>query len=214
LVSGFGQGILGFMTLVFASSNPHKFEEIRELLAPFGIGVRSASEMAATLPSPVEDADTFEGNARLKATAFAAALGVPCLADDSGLEVVALGGAPGLLSARYAGTGANRAERDAANRHKLLSELAALGQVDRSARLVCALCLTDAAGHVLFSTRGTATAVIAHEPRGTLGFGYDSLLLLPELGRTVAELSGAEWNARSHRAAAVRALATFLAVSP
>jgi XTP/dITP diphosphohydrolase len=206
--------MLRFMTLVFASSNPHKANEIRELLAPFGLAVRAASELAARLPPPAEDADTFEGNARLKAAAYAAALGVPCLADDSGLEVVALGGAPGLLSARYAGAGTTRAERDKANRYKLLAELAARGEVDRSARLVCALCLVDAAGRELFSTRGTATATIAREERGDHGFGYDSVLLLPELGRTIAELSTAEWNARSHRASAVHALADFLASNP
>jgi XTP/dITP diphosphohydrolase len=198
------------MRLAFASTNPHKTQEIRELLAPHGIEVLAASESGKSLPEPVEDADTFEGNARLKATAYAAALGMPCLADDSGLEVLALGGAPGLRSARYAGRGSSRADRDQANRDKLLMELNALGAVDRSARLVCALCLADAQGQVLFTARGIAHATITHAPRGVNGFGYDSLLLIPELGQTLAELPETEWNARSHRAAAIRELVSFL----
>lgn len=198
------------MELVFASTNPHKVQEIRDLLAPAGIRIRAATELAEQLPTPEEDADSFEGNARLKAAAYASALGTACLADDSGLEVDALGGAPGLLSARYAGVGATRAERDAANRRKLLSELRAAGEVNRTARLVCALCLADATGRVLFTTRGTVAAVIGEHEAGVHGFGYDGLLLLPDVGKTIAELPAEDWNLRSHRAIAARALVEFL----
>jgi XTP/dITP diphosphohydrolase len=202
------------MRLVFASTNPHKAQEIRELLASFQIDVRSALELRPDLPSPGEDADTFEGNAQLKAQAYAAALGVPCLADDSGLEVIALNGAPGLHSARYAGIGDTRATRDQANRDKLLAELKVLGEVDRSARLVCALCLVDAQGQVLFSTRGSVSAHVTHQAQGAHGFGYDSLLWIAELGQTIAEMPEPVWNARSHRALAVQALAAFLKANP
>jgi XTP/dITP diphosphohydrolase len=201
------------MTLVFASTNPHKVQEIREILAAYGVEVRSASELAKPLPAPDESATTLEGNARLKASAYAKALGSACLADDSGLEVEALRGAPGVHSARYAGVEGSRFERDRANRDKLCRELAAIGALreeERRARLVCALCLVDAQGHVLFETRGTAEATIGLEPRGGNGFGYDALLYVPELGKTIAELPAEAWNARSHRGAATRALAAWL----
>jgi XTP/dITP diphosphohydrolase len=163
------------------------------------------------LPEPVEDADTFEGNARLKAASYARAIGLPVLADDSGLEVDALGGAPGVRSARYAGEGSTREElRDKRNRDKLLAELAAVGDVDRSARLVCALCLADARGQVLFEARGTIEGRIIDEARGGNGFGYDVHLFLPDVGKTAAELSHEEMNALSHRGQATRALAVWL----
>jgi len=202
------------MSLVFATTNPHKLQEVREILAGAGLDVRGLSELSVAVPEPVEDAPTLEGNARLKAVAYARALGRACLADDSGLEVDALAGAPGVHSARYAGRGATREERDQANREKLVAELRKLGDVSRAARLVCTLCLADAAGNVLFEARGAVEAVIRDTPRGSHGFGYDALLFLPELGRSVAELSAAEWNARSHRGTAVRALCAWLRTHP
>jgi XTP/dITP diphosphohydrolase len=96
----------------------------------------------------------------------------------------------------------------------LIANLERLGDVDRSARLVCALCLADPRGKILFETRGTAEAEIAPAPRGEQGFGYDSLLLVTELGKTIAELGTEEWNARSHRGAAARALAEWLRANP
>jgi XTP/dITP diphosphohydrolase len=199
------------MKLLFATTNPHKAEEVRELLLPTGVQIQTLDEVSPDMPAPEENADTLEGNARLKATAYAQALGLRCLADDSGLEVDALGGAPGVHSARYAGKNGTREQRDRANRHKLVAELAALGDVDRSARLVCALCLADETGQVLFESRGVAEAQVIDQGRGDHGFGYDSLLLIADLGRTLAEISPSEWNARSHRGAAVRALAAWLA---
>lgn len=197
------------MQLVFASTNPHKLRELSEILGPLGVEVRGLGAAARGVPEPVETEPTLEGNARLKAAAYARALGCTCLADDSGLEVAALGGAPGVNSARYAGSNGTRDERDRANREKLVAELRGRG-ADRTARLVCALCLADATGRVLFETRGTLAAVVLDEPRGEHGFGYDSLLLLPELDRTLAEISPEELNARSHRGQAARALHAWL----
>jgi XTP/dITP diphosphohydrolase len=198
------------MKLVLASTNPHKLREIREILEPLGVEIRGLDEAGPPVPEPVEAEATFEANARLKAVTYARALGQPCLADDSGLEVDALGGAPGVRSARYAGLGATRDQRDQANRKKLIAELRKLGEVSRSARLVCALCLSDATGHVLFEARGTLEGLIQDEPRGGNGFGYDAHLFLPGVGKTAAELSPAELNARSHRGAAVRLLHAWL----
>lgn len=194
------------MKLVFASSNPHKLREIREILAPLRLRLSGLAELGRALPEPEETSSTFAGNARIKAVGYARALGSTCLADDSGLEVDALGGAPGVRSARYAGIGNTRDERDRANREKLVTELRRRGEVNRSARLVCTLCLANEAGHVLFESRGTLEGVIVDEPRGGNGFGYDSHLFLPELNRTAAELSPDELNARSHRGTAARAL--------
>jgi XTP/dITP diphosphohydrolase len=202
------------MGLLFASTNLHKVREVRGILGALGIEVSGLADVGRDVPAPVEDAATLEGNARVKAIAYARALARTCLADDSGLEVNALGGAPGAHSAVYAGSGKTREERDRANREKLLAEIRKLGVVDRSARLVCTLCLANERGVVLFEARGTCDAVITEEARGGQGFGYDRLLLLPDVRKTVAELSAGEWNARSHRGAAVRALHAWLVNNP
>ena len=202
------------MQLVFASTNPHKLREFREILGPLGIDVRAPGGLGRSLPEPDETEATLAGNARLKATAYARALGRACLADDSGLEVDALGGAPGVHSARYAGIGTTREERDQANRDKLLAELRKLGDVSRKARLVCALCLADRSGRVLFETRGSVEALVTSEPRGSGGFGYDRLLLFPELQKTLGELDPNELHARSHRGNAARALHAWLLEHP
>jgi XTP/dITP diphosphohydrolase len=117
-------------------------------------------------------------------------------------------------SAYYAGIGKTREERDPANNRKLIAELRKLGDVDRSARFVCALCLVDAQANVLFETRGTFPGVITDEPRGENGFGYDPHLYLPDVGRTSAELPSEQKNARSHRGAATRALHAWLVKHP
>jgi XTP/dITP diphosphohydrolase len=198
--------------LIIATTNPNKVREIGQVLVPLGIQVVGLGELAASIPEPVEDADTFEGNARIKAIAYARALGESCLAEDSGLEVDALAGAPGVHSARYAGVGSTREEKDRANNDKLLGALAGVAVERRAARFVCAMCLVDAAGEVLFETRGTYDGVIAEAPRGKGGFGYDPLLWLPDVGKTSAELGAEEKNARSHRGKATRALAEWLAL--
>jgi XTP/dITP diphosphohydrolase len=202
------------MALVLATTNPHKLGELRAILGPLGLELVSLDELGVTVPEPAETAPTLEGNARIKALSYARALGRTCLADDSGLEVDALGGAPGVHSARYAGTGENRDERDRRNRDKLLAELERRGPVSRATRLVCVLCVADSTGRVLFETRGTLEAVVAHAPRGAHGFGYDSLLYLPDVQKTLAELTPDELNARSHRGTAARALHAWLRTLP
>ena len=194
--------------LTVATSNPHKVEEISAVLGQ--IGIACVPMEAAGIPEPVEDGDTFEANARIKAIAYAKALGVTVLADDSGLEVDALGGAPGVHSARYAGVGATRAERDAANNARLLRELAGVPHARRTARFVCVLCVARPDGSIVAEARGHFEGWIGEASRGSNGFGYDPLLVLTD-GRTSAELTPDEKNARSHRGNALRTLARCLA---
>ena len=196
--------------MIFATSNPHKIEEARAILAPLGIQLQSLADLGCSLSEPEEDGATFEDNARLKARYYAAHLGNPCLAEDSGLEVDALGGAPGVYSARYAGVEGPRDERDRANNERLLRELRGVPAARRGARFVCTLALADPSGQILAEARGTYPGVIAEEPRGQNGFGYDPLLFLPDRGCTSAELAPSEKHARSHRGAALRRLAVEL----
>jgi XTP/dITP diphosphohydrolase len=194
------------MDLVVATGNPHKVDEIRAILAPHGVRVLGLDDLGASVPEPDEPGDTFEENAAIKARAYAAALGRTVLADDSGLEVDALGGRPGVHSARYAGVGATREERDAANNAKLLHELSGMPMDRRTARFVCVICVAAPDGRVVATARGTFDGVIIEAARGSHGFGYDPLLFVPDAGCTSAELDPAEKNRRSHRGQAVRAL--------
>lgn len=196
--------------LVFATSNPHKLREVASLLAPSGFQVLGLQDLDAVPPEPEEDGATFEDNAAIKARYYARIIGKPCLADDSGLEVDALSGAPGVHSARYAEVDGPREVRDAANNRKLLDALSQVPDERRTARFVCALCLSDPDGQILATARGTLEGRVQRTPRGTNGFGYDPLLLVPELDRTCAELSEEEKNARSHRGRAVSRLAQVL----
>ena len=174
--------------VVLATGNAGKLREFAALLAPLGFDVLPQVQFG--IDPPPETGDTFEANALIKARHASRIARLPALADDSGIEVDALGGRPGVHSARYAGEGGTRAERDRANNDKLLGALAALPpEVSRKARFVCAMCLVDAEGLVLFETRGTYEGIITDAPRGDNGFGYDPLLLLPDLGKTSAELS-------------------------
>ncbi|HVW25223.1 MAG TPA: RdgB/HAM1 family non-canonical purine NTP pyrophosphatase [Polyangiaceae bacterium] len=200
----------GALTILFATTNPHKVRELRGVLEPLGIFVRSLDSLPSPPPEPDEDEDTFAGNARLKATAYARATGMPCLAEDSGIEVDALDGAPGVLSARYAGATGDRAARDRANNEKLLRALAGVPFSERTARFVCAMCLASPEGRVLAESTGTYAGIIADAPRGEGGFGYDPLLYLPDVGRTSAELTEREKAERSHRGKAARQLAREL----
>ena len=210
------------MRVVFATSNPHKIREVRSILGAQGIEVWSLDDVLghppelAPLdfggqPEPEEDGDTFEDNARIKARAYAGALGRPCLAEDSGLEVDALGGRPGVHSARYSGIDGSRTARDRANNDKLLVEMAVVPDDQRSVRFVCSMCLADPTGKVLAEARGVFEGVIARAPRGEGGFGYDPLLYLADVDKCSAELSAQEKNARSHRGDAARKLARALA---
>ena len=201
------------MQILLATGNPHKLDEVRAILQPEGIEVLSLDTLDTMPAEPVEDADSFEGNARLKALGYAAATGQRCLADDSGLSVDALDGAPGIFSARYAGTGNCRDTRDQANNTKLLLALEHVPRDLRTARFVCCMCLADPDGSIVAESKGTFEGVIAEAPRGTNGFGYDPLLELPE-GCTSAELDAQEKNRRSHRAEATRAMAAVLRDQP
>jgi XTP/dITP diphosphohydrolase len=198
------------MRILFATTNPHKIDEVRVILAPLNLEVVGLDSIANPPAEPVEDGATFEDNARIKALAYAQATGQVCLADDSGLEVDALGGRPGVHSARYADIGSTRVERDAANNARLLRELENVADARRTARFVCAMCLADPKGSILAEARGEFPGVIAREPRGANGFGYDPLLYLPDRGCTSAELAPEEKNARSHRGAAARKMALLL----
>lgn len=192
---------MGKNSIVLASNNPHKVTEMREILSECGIDVI----VRVDLPDVVENSDTFEGNAAKKAREIAAYTGMICVADDSGLEVDALGGAPGVFSARYAG-----AEKDyAANNQKLLKELSLVPTEKRTARFrtVVALCRPD--GRCWFA-EGACEGAILHELRGTNGFGYDPLFLVEGFGKTMAEMTSDEKHAISHRGRALRALACMI----
>lgn len=188
------------MKLVFATTNAGKLAELRELVA--GIEVLSAAEAAPGLEVE-EDRDSFEGNAEKKAREFLAATGLPALADDSGLCVDALGGRPGVWSARYAATDALRIAR-------LLGELRTAGS--RAARFRCALCLALPGGRIEMAS-GTCEGLITEAPRGEHGFGYDPVFLIPSLGKTLAELTRPEKAGLSHRGQAMRVMAPKLAAA-
>lgn len=176
-------------------------------MEPLGWEVVSLDQMASTIQEPIEDGETFRDNAQIKAVYYAKHTNRLCLADDSGLEVDALNGRPGVYSARYAGEGGTRQERDQANNARMLGELAEVPPVKRGARFVCVMCLASPDQGVLAETRGTFEGIVAVQPRGQSGFGYDPLLYLPDLDKTVAELSATEKNARSHRGQAARLMA-------
>lgn len=186
------------MDILLATRNRHKVVEIAALLSP-GLGVLSLAERPE-VPEVVEDAPTLEGNARKKAAAVAAATGLWCLADDTGLEVEALGGAPGVLSARYAGDGCDYA----ANNRKLLEALRGVPRERRGAAFRTVMALSDPGGGRVVLEEGRLDGVIAAEPAGTGGFGYDPLFLIPSRGKTLAQLTLEEKNGLSHRAAALR----------
>ncbi len=200
------------MQLVFASSNPHKVREVRAILLEHGISVTGLDAIDHTGPEPVEDGRTFADNARIKAVLYAGATGLWCLADDSGLAVDALGGAPGVRSARYAGGGPTRDERDDANNAQLLRELQ--GETERRARFVCSMCLADSTGTVVAEATGAVEGVIGDAPRGHNGFGYDPLFELPQLGCTSAELPPEKKNALSHRGDALRKMMPQIQACP
>jgi len=199
------------MRIVVATGNPHKVDEIRAVLAPMGFVVVSLPELGRPVPAgPDEPGATFEENARIKARYYAAALGEPVLADDSGLEVDALQGAPGVHSAHWAGAEGSRAERDARNNAKLVAAMKGLPEDRRRARFVCTMCIATPDGAVLVETRGEFEGSIVDEPRGAHGFGYDPHLWLADRGMTSAELPPDEKNAVSHRGRAVRRLAYLI----
>jgi XTP/dITP diphosphohydrolase len=183
--------------LVVATHNRGKLVEIAELLSPFGVAALGAAALG--LPEPDETGATFEANAELKARTAAAPSGIPALADDSGLVVPALGGAPGIYSARWAGATRDFAQAMA----RVEQELA--GKQDRRAHFVAALALAWPDGHVE-TFRGEVHGTLIWPPRGTRGFGYDPMLVADGEAETFGEMEPARKHAMSHRARAFRQL--------
>lgn len=191
------------MKLLLATTNPGKLREMRALLLGVPFEVVTLLDLPP-VPAPAETGSTFAENARAKALAYAGGTGLATVAEDSGLEVDALGGAPGIHSARFAARRAQAASdaEQFALIYRLLSEK---GLETSGARFVCALALARPAD-VLFETCGTVEGLIAPEPRGKGGFGYDPVFFFPMYGRTLAEVTAQEKAAVSHRGCAFRKL--------
>ena len=191
---------------VLATGNRGKLDELTALFAESGLGLTLVAQTELGVPAPEEPGITFVENALLKARHAARLTGLPAIADDSGLVVPALGGAPGVRSARFAGAAAN----DAANVAKLLSMLGA-GTLDRHARFHCVLvALLGPEDPAPIVASGEWSGEIAPQPRGNQGFGYDPVFFDPYLGKTAAELEPAVKNRVSHRGRALRELAELL----
>ena len=193
--------------LVLATRNRHKGEELAALLGDLGITIRTLDEFPDA-PEVVEDGDTCEANAIKKARAIAQFTGLPAVADDTGLEVDALGGRPGVYAARYAGEDATYED----NCRKLLQEMAGVPREQRTARFltVAAIALPSDGIRV---AQGTLDGAIAEQASGALGFGYDPVFLIPELGKTLAQLSVDQKNTISHRAKAFFKMREILCAS-
>lgn len=194
-------------TLVLGTTNQGKVRELVDLLAPLGIGCQSLADHAAAVEVE-ETGATFAENAALKATAQARALGRWVLAEDSGLVVAALGGAPGVHSARFSGAlaGEPRIATDARNNALLLERLAGRRGRERAAHYACHAALADPAGGIVAVAAGTCGGLIAEQPAGCGGFGYDPLFIVPEYHRTFGELPATVKAVISHRARALRAI--------
>lgn len=187
--------------LVVGSRNKKKLEEIAQLLEPYGIQVVGIADFA-DIPEVVEDGDTFAANAAKKAVETATAINEWVLAEDSGLSVDALGGAPGVYSARFSGEGAT----DERNNQKLLSELSGIAPEKRGAHYTCHVAISSPAGEIRMTEEGTCRGRIIEEARGVNGFGYDPYFLIPEFHQTFGELSSSVKNQLSHRARAFQHL--------
>lgn len=211
-------------TVVIATGNPHKVDEMRELFAAARLDLQLLSLIDAAsgrpLHEPEETGTSFIENAQIKAISYAQQTGELCLADDSGLEIDALGGKPGVISSHYSTdgreTGMSRQERDRANNQRVLGELAGVPLEQRSARFVCVMCLAEPVGAdgrpaVIARARSVMEGRIGEPPRvpaGENGFGYDPLFLVaPSYEQTGAELTATAKNALSHRGAAARRMA-------
>ena len=198
-------------TVLIATSNPGKLRDFAGAAATLGITIAGIPHFSS-LPQVVEDGATFEENARKKAESYSRAVpGELVLADDSGLEIDALGGAPGVHSARYAADEPHTTEcntEDEANNARVLRELASVAADKRIARFVCVLVVARD-GQTLHTFRATAEGTILNAPRGHNGFGYDPLFYFPQIGKTFAELSTEEKSQYSHRGAAFREFVTW-----
>ncbi len=189
--------------LLLATRNRDKVEEIREALAGLEIDLLTVDELGP-LPEVIEDQETLKGNAIKKAATLASLSGLLSLADDTGLEVDALNGAPGVYSSRYSGENATYAE----NVTRLLRELEGVLPAERTARFRCVIAIADARG--VETVDGVCEGLIIDEPRGTGGFGYDPVFMVPDTGKTMAELSMAEKNRISHRGRALARMRVVL----
>jgi XTP/dITP diphosphohydrolase len=181
--------------MVLATNNKNKVVEFESILKEYKIELKCLADFGA-LPEAVEDGDTFDENAYKKALHYAKILGLPAIADDSGLVVEALNGEPGVFSARYAGENAT----DEENRNKLLERMA--GITNREAAFHCVLSIAVPSGPAL-TYEAHCQGVITESPKGVGGFGYDPLFFYPEMGKTFAEMTPAEKNSVSHRAKAL-----------
>lgn len=192
------------MKLLIATANPAKIREFRRML---GEDHHQWEDLRSLPPveAPAETGNTFQENAELKASFYARHFHMPALADDSGLEVDALGGKPGVFSSRWAALH-EAGKGDGDNNRLLLKQLEGINDEKRGARFVCVLALADATGAILLRERGTIEGRILRQPRGDNGFGYDPLFLVPELGKTTAELPPDEKNRISHRGRALEAM--------
>jgi len=190
--------------VVLATRNKHKLKEILELLPGLKVELKTLDDFPGA-PDVVEDGATLEENAVKKAKSAALFCRLWAIADDTGLEVDALGGAPGVYSARYAGPGCSYSD----NNLKLLAELSGLPPEKRAARFCCVMALSSPTGSVIM-VEGRLEGRIAPAPSGVNGFGYDPLFLVTDAGKTLAELTPAEKNAISHRAAAARKIEPYL----
>lgn len=190
------------LDLVLATRNPGKLAEIRALLRGLPVRLHALQDLEGGAPEVEEDASTLDGNARKKAETIQRHTGRPTLADDTGLEVEALGGAPGVRTARFAGEDAS----DAANRQHLLNTLN--GETDRRAQFRTVVAYAD--GQETWAVEGVCRGRIIHEERGKKGFGYDAVFVPNGKDRTFAELSPSEKNAISHRSRALQEFASRL----
>ncbi|MBB5347504.1 XTP/dITP diphosphatase [Desulfoprunum benzoelyticum] len=189
--------------IVLATNNKKKVEEFQEILKGYNIELKCVSDFGR-LPEPVEDGDTFDENAYKKALHYAKVLGLPAIADDSGLVVEALNGEPGVYSARYAGENAT----DEENCYKLLEKME--GITNRKAAFQCVLSIAVPSGPAL-TYEGSCQGVITETMQGSGGFGYDPLFFYPEFGKTFAEMTAEEKNTISHRSKALAEFATEFA---
>ena len=204
------------MKLLVATRSAGKQREIRRLLQPAGLEVVFPDDVGlweTELETTLETAESLEGNARRKAEHFARLSGLPTVADDSGLEVFSLGGAPGVRSRRFSGAAGSPHEVDAANNAELLRRLRGASEARRRARYRCVLVFLREPSAVPGVFEGVAGGRILEEPRGAGGFGYDPLFYSDELAKTFGEATAEEKDGVSHRGRAVRALAMALAGS-
>ena len=191
--------------LLIATHNAGKVRELASLLAGVPMKLKNLAGLDGICEIE-ETGSTFRENAEIKAAGYAIQSGVWSLADDSGLEVAALGGAPGVYSNRYAGEGAS----DAAKMRKILDQLAAVPDAARDARFVCAMSIADDTGKIVFTAEGSCPGTLANQPRGTNGFGYDPIFVPDGFDRTFGELSGDIKQQISHRARAIKEIIRYL----